>query len=537
MGEVLPRIAACLLCTTLFCLLSFKMLGAMQQSGYKNGTFLRWLGRKENMQFNRLSVLALCLVLASAITALCFSYLGVTGALYVSAIPFLTLLVFAYAADGKFALKVETKRTGRLCRLFAAYFLLVACVSYALIAFLRFLAVWNGSEVYGLIAYVPFGVMPMLLPFLLCAANAVEGVFERARNAKFVKRAGQVLDETQIIRVGVVGSYGKTTVKNILKTVLSEKYTVVETPESYNTPIGVAKTVFSEAFNGKQVFIAELGARKAGDIYQLCELVKPDFAVFTGVCEQHLHTFGNIENVFAEKSEVIASGAFVICNEQLKTRVKNAFSEEHINETVLFAGRSQVEELQLLPTETKFTLRLGEEKIEVCTKLLGNAAAENIALAATLAYEALGLSAEEIARGIAKVQPVPHRLQLLENGGVYILDDGYNCNPRGAKEAVAALARFTGRKCIVTPGIVECGVLEERLNGELGKEIAEADLTKVILVGDTLVGAVKTGYINAGGDGERLTVVKTLAQAQEVLAEWLAAGDCVLFLNDLPDVY
>lgn len=537
MGEVFQRIAASLLCATLFCLMTVKSLGVMQQGGYKNGAFFRWLEKKENIFFNRLCVLALCLALASAITALCFSFLGGKIALLISALPFVCLL-FAYLySDRKRALKVAIKKTGRFQRLFVCYFFFVLCLSYLFIAVLGFLATWNGSAFYGLIAYVPFALLVPCLPFILCLANACTGVFENVRNRKFVKRAGQVLDEKKIVRVGIVGSYGKTSVKNILKTILSEKYAVVATPESYNTPIGIAKTVGLPEFENAQIFIAEMGARKAGDIAELCGLIKPDFAIFTGVCEQHIQTFGSIENVFLEKSEIIKSGAFVVCGEGLKARVEEAFEREYIDEAVAFMGKAQVEDLQLLPTKTTFVLRLGEEKIGVSTRLLGRMAVENIALACCLAYECLGLSAEEISRGIEKIQPVPHRLELIESGGAYILDDGYNCNAVGAREALDALARFTGKKCVVTPGIVECGVLEEEINGELGKQIAKAGLDKVVLVGETLVGAVKAGYIQAGGDTEKLAVVKTLDEAKAELAGWLGAGDCVLFLNDLPDIF
>lgn len=537
MGEVLERIAASLLCATLFCLMTVKMLGAMQQAGYKNGAFLRWLEKRENMLFNRLCVLALCLALSSAITALCFSFLGLKLALLVSALPFVFLLLAYLYSDRKRALKVAIVKTGRLVRLLICYFFFVLCFSYLFIALLAFLALWNGSSLYGLIAYVPFALIVPILPFILCLANAFMGVFENARNKKFVKRAGQVLDEKKIVRIGIVGSYGKTSVKNILQTILSEKYKVVATPLSYNTPIGIAKTVALPEFESAEILIAEMGARKTGDIAELCKIVKPDFAIFTGVCEQHIQTFGSVENVFAEKSEIIKSGAFVVCGENLKARVEEAFEKEYIDEAVAFAGSSQVEDLQFLPTQTKFVLRLGEEKIDVSTRLLGRAAVENIALACVLAYECLGLSVGEIARGVEKIEPVPHRLQLIESGGAYILDDGYNCNLVGAKEALNALGRFTGGKCVVTPGIVECGVLEEEINGELGKEIAEAGLDKVVLVGETLVGAVKAGYVQTGGDMEKLVVVKTLDEAKTELAGWLGAGDCVLFLNDLPDVF
>ena len=533
MGEVLQRIAACVLCTTLFCFASLKTVGALQQGGYDNKTFWAWLKRKGNMQFNRLCVFALCLALASAVTALCFSFLGVKNALLVSGLVFVLLSVGYCVAEQKYALKVPLKRTGRAVRLFAVYYLFVAVFSYLLIAILKFLAVLNGSDLYGLIAYVPFAITPICLPFLLCFANLVEGAFEKMRNKKFVERAGQVLDETQITRVAVVGSFGKTSVKNILKTILSEKFSVVETPASYNTPIGVAKTVFSPAFSGKQVLIAEMGARKAGDIAELCKMVKPDYALFTGVCEQHISTFGSEENAFKEKSEILKCGAFVVCGEGLRIRVEAAFGHP---ENVAFADFAAVKDIHYYATETEFSLLLGVETVKVKTPLLGCAGAENILLAATLAYK-MGLTAMEIEQGIAKIAPIEHRLQLFESGGIYILDDGYNCNPRGAKEALVALSRFAGRKCVVTPGIVECGVLEEKINGELGAEIARVAPDTVILVGETLVGAVKKGYLDAGGSEKNLFSAATLDGAKSILAERIGAGDAALFLNDLPDVY
>jgi UDP-N-acetylmuramoyl-tripeptide--D-alanyl-D-alanine ligase len=185
---------------------------------------------------------------------------------------------------------------------------------------------------------------------------------------------------------------------------------------------------------------------------------------------------------------------------------------------------------------TAFTMKVYGENIEFKTALLGRMAAENIRLAVMLCVE-LGMTAEEIMRGIEKLQPVPHRLQLTHNNGVYILDDGYNCNPKGAEEALKALARFAGRKCLVTPGIVECGVLEEKINGELGEKIASFHFEKTILVGNTLVACVKKGFENAGGDMETLTVVESLDKAQTILKGYLQEGDAVLFLNDLPDVY
>ncbi len=535
MIDFVEKIVASLVVSCLFCLCTVKTVGVMQQCGYKNAGFWRWLKRSDNLLFNRLSVLALCLALSTAVTSLCFSFLGESWAVLLSALPFLGLLLVFWRVDNKYALKLPAIHTGRWCRLFGAYLFFTALFSYIFIALLGFLKVLNGSTLYALVAYVPFAATPLLLPVNLCIANGAASLFENARNRRFVKRAGQVLDESKIRRVAVVGSYGKTSVKNILKTLLSERFAVVETPASYNTPMGIAKTVLGGEMEGKEIFIAEMGARKEGDIAELCALVKPDYAIFTGVCEQHIATFGTLDGVFLEKSEILRCGAKkVVCGEGLRERVLAARTEG-VDERILFAGGAQIKNLRLSTKNTAFTLCLDEE-IEVETALLGRSAAENIALAATLC-RALGMTAAELAAGLSKLQPVEHRLQLLENGGVYILDDGYNCNAEGAKVALEVLSLAEGRKCVVTPGIVEGGVLEEELNGGLGKLLAEYAFDRVILVGDTLVGAVKEGYKQGDGDMKRLSVVPTLLGAQALLRDFLAAGDTVLFLNDLPDAY
>ena len=530
MNDIVVRLIASAVTAWLFCFSTRKLLGAMQQSGYKYGVFRRWLFRKDNLYYNRLAVFALCLGLSTAIFALCFFFLGVRAARVCSAIPFFALFFLFQWVDGQFALKVSIKKTGRVNRLFVAYLLTVWAVCFGVLTLLFYLAKWNGSDIYAAVAYVPFAIMPLLLPAILCIVNFCTGIFENARNKRFVKTAKKMLDRADMIRIGVVGSYGNTSVKNILATVLAEKYEVLATPESFNTPMGIAKTVRSLDFDGKQVLIAEMGARKRGDIAELCDMVKPDYAVFTGVCEQHILTFQTVENVWLEKSEILRCNAKkVVCGESLKDKVEDG-------EGVIIASKAYVQDLCMEATETSFTLVLDGERVAVKTCLLGGSAVENILLAALLCKE-MGMTAAEIERGLAKVEPVPHRLQLIRSGKAYILDDGYNCNPLGAREAISALMRFQGERCIVTPGIVECGVLEEKINGELGEYIAKAAPEKVILVGETLISCVKEGYKNGGGDMSRLVCVESLDGAKLVLAEWMQEGNAVLYLNDLPDVY
>ncbi len=539
MGDVLSRIAACIACTCFFFLGTLKSLGAFQQCGYAGGRFVRWLRRKDNLYYNRLALWSGLSLLSTALVALVFSFAGTKAALLLSAVPFFFFCILFCIADRKYAFKVPLAITGRVRRLSAVYILLIACVSYIVIALLAFFGQLAENGLYQIFQFVPFTLMPLLLPWLLVVAGAIDGLYENPRNRRFVKKAGQVLNETQILRVAVVGSYGKTSVKNILQSILSARFSVIATPASYNTPVGIAKTVTSPEFAGKQVLIAEMGARRAGDIAELCDLVKPGYAAFTGVCAQHIETFGSEENVLKAKCEILKGTARkVVCGGALKEKIQSlpveTVSPADLEKCVFADFGNLSEGLELRADSTSFFLSLPDGRVFVQTCLLGRHSAENIALAALLASE-MGLTAAEIEEGIARISPIPHRLQLIESGGVHILDDSYNSNPEGAAEAVEALLRFSGRKIVVTPGLVETGILDEALGRQLGARLAGLDL--VILVGDTQVGAVKAGYLDAGGAEENLIVCPTLDGAKDLLSGALQKGDAVLFLNDLPDAW
>ena len=181
-----------------------------------------------------------------------------------------------------------------------------------------------------------------------------------------------------------------------------------------------------------------------------------------------------------------------------------------------------------------FTLGINGEKVNAHTKLLGEHSAYNIALAAQVA-SLLGMKTADIAAAIPQIDYIEHRLQLIKSGGINVLDDGYNSNVRGAAAAISALKKFGGKKIVVTPGLVELGVLEKSENYALGGELVGLDF--VILVGERLVEPVKQGYLEKGGDPEKLKVVLGLEAAKAELQKVIGQGDAVLFLNDLPDAY
>ena len=516
----------------LFGLCVFNALGALQQSGYAAKRYAHWLGRKGNMTRSRFTLLAFLIALSMLVLGIAFSFAGKwAGYVPLVSIP---LFVSLYCVAERRALKVPLRGTARAKRVYALNLLVLAVLAFALIVGANALAYFTEVALISHLRYLPLALLPLLQPWLLVVANALEKPFSSARNKKYLKKAARILHEAKCVKIAITGSFAKTGVKSYLAQILSARYKVIATPESFNTPLGIARSV--EKGLDCDFFIAEMGARHAGDVAELCELVQPDHCILTGICPQHLETFGSEEAIVAAKSEIFAgtkAGGFAVYGD-IGTEKAVPYIKNLVKVPVGEHGECGALDVKCTAKGTSFKLALGIRQVECSCKLLGAHSAYNVALAAAMAYK-LGMSAEEIAQAVSRLECVPHRLQPILSGGVTVLDDAYNANIRGAAEAVSVLRLFEGRKIVVTPGIVELGVLEEKENFAFGEKLTGLDL--VLLVGDTLVGAVKNGYLKAGGDAEKLCVVPTLEDAKKKLSSYLQAGDTVLFLNDLPDVY
>ncbi len=513
------------LSSVLFVLCTSSALGILQQEKYSGRGLLKWLFRRTNMLLKRLGLFALCEALLLVLFNLCFVFLRPAYANLISAIPFFGIGILYLVSGRKFALKVPIHRTARLIRLSICYFILSAAFCFGLGVGLAAAADAIGMNIVSHLRFTPFALMPVLMPLILVLSNFVMKTYELPRNAVFIRRAKKALSSSDCIKIGITGSCGKTSVKHMAAAILSEKYSVISTPASYNTPIGIALTVKQNGV-GADVFLAEMGARHVGDIAELCDIVAPDYGVVTAVLPQHLESFQSIENIRSEKG---------ILAKRTKRCIVGETAKELQQEGDLVEGEDDAaEEIVCSEEGGSFTLRLSGDTMTVKTPLMGRHAAQDIALAAALC-SLVGMTNEEILRGIEKIRPIPHRLELIRANGKYILDDSYNSNVAGARDAVETLRLFQGKKIIVTPGLVELGMLEEKENRELGELLVGLD--RVILVGETQVLSVRAGYLEGGGDESKLTLVPTLEKAKEVLAKESGEGDAVLFLNDLPDIY
>ncbi len=498
------------------------LFGILQQENYAGGDAVGWYVKKGNMLRCRYWLLALCLVLVTAFLGLSFSFLGIYAEIIEAAGYAGVCALFLYAF--RKALKVPVKATYRLIRLFICTYLLIFAALFGCGIGLFCLSEAIGKPWAEALRMAPAGLFPVLLVFFAAAANCIMKVYEIPRARHFIKRAKKTLEKSTCVKVGITGSFAKTSVKTYAARMLSAKFNVKATPASYNTPIGIAKFVNEEGLDC-DIFLAEMGARHVGDIRELCDMVKPSVGVVTGVCAQHLETFRSFENIVREKGELARAAEKAVLGETAASMRGDAFTE----------GRDfRAENIEICCDKTKFTLVIGENRAAVETNLLGRHAAGDVAIAAALCYT-LGMDFGEITASIPLLTPVRHRLERSVSGGVIILDDSYNSNPAGAKNAVEVLKLSAGRKIVVTPGLVELGELDREANEALGKELAGLDT--VILVGETRVLAVRNGYKAGGGSEENLKIVPTLAEAQSLLGGLLRAGDTVLFLNDLPDKY
>ncbi len=394
----------------------------------------------------------------------------------------------------------------------------------------------------GYYRYAIYFVFPLIFPLIFIGTMFIVNVFEAINNFRYEKKTAKILAErSDLLKIAVTGSYGKTSVKNYLTSMLSADYRVLATPESFNTPMGISKTV-AALDASHEVFIAEMGARRVGDIKKLMKIVRPKCAVLTGIGTQHLQTFKTRERIIQEKLRVLTMlpmDGFAVVTDRLSEDAETMLYDADIQCAPIFAGlcpKSEVyaSEIAVCEDGSVFNLHINGEVYVARTKLLGEHNVSNIALAAAAAY-GLNVKAETIISKIAALSPVPHRLQLICSNGIKIIDDTFNSNPEGARCALAVLRFMGGRHIVVTPGLVELGEAQNEENYKLGVEISSiADI--VMLIGEKQTLALKRG-LKEGGFAGKLNVYGTLEEAQSAFKDVLHVGDTLLLLNDLPDIY
>jgi len=365
---------------------------------------------------------------------------------------------------------------------------------------------------------------------------------ELAVKQHYLNDAKSILKKhTGLVIIGITGSYGKTSTKNVMQSILSEQFNTLMTPASYNTPMGITRTVREYLKPIHQVFVCEMGADKVGDITELVNFVHPSIGVVTSIGPQHLGTFGSQENITREKMQMIEMlpkdglGILNYDNELIRSwKVQNpvrcvTYGIDHSDVDY------HAESLSYGANGSSFVLVHGDERIPFQTRLLGKLNILNI-LSAIAAARYLNVSWPVIQRAVKEMKQVEHRLEQKRINGFSFIDDAFNANPSGARMALEVLSGMPGRRWIVTPGMIDLGERQAEINSAFGGEIkGRAD--EVILVGSTQTKPIHEGLAAAGFDMEQVHVMDTVREAFAYLYQHASREDTILLENDLPDAF
>ncbi|MCL2884229.1 MAG: UDP-N-acetylmuramoyl-tripeptide--D-alanyl-D-alanine ligase [Oscillospiraceae bacterium] len=384
----------------------------------------------------------------------------------------------------------------------------------------------------------PWGLLLLLVPWAFVSAAALLcAPVEALLRAGYTAGAKRRLDSVRPTVIGVTGSFGKTSVKNFLHTLLSIKYNTLMTPESYNTPMGVVRTVREQLRDTHEMFIVEMGARQTGDIAALCKLTNPRYGVLTAIGEQHLETFHTLDNIVRTKFELIdalpADGIAFLNTDNARIAARPVFNVRAVTYGTGENAHYRAADIAADLTGCAFTVTAPDgEHARFVTPLLGAHNIVNLTGCVAVAHE-LGIPFADMAFPVRHLKPVPHRLQLLPGG---FIDDAYNANPAGFRTALDVLASFDATRVLVTPGMVELGGRQEALNRELGAYAAPR-CDWAVLVGERQAPPLREGLLEAGFDKDHLYVAQHLQDALAFIKTIDPARRIVLLENDLPDNY
>ena len=477
------------------------------------------------------------------------------GIQLVAAIAICPILIGLIIANIPRKAKKKFVVTDRVKRLFVTYVVLALIMVLVPYVVVRYLAGSGDYSRTNAMIFALFGMVVYcgLVPFITALANLINKPIEKRISKWYIDDAKRILNEHEGLRIiGITGSYGKTSVKYYLTTLLSEGFRVLMTPESYNTPMGIVRTIREHMQPTHEIFVCEMGARHLHDIKEITDIVHPDDGIVTSIGPQHLETFHSMENIISTKYELLDAVDEKEKAEGGKQEGKHLkfvnYDNEVIRENMKYSdaityGMSEdcdyrATNVKVTGGGTTFTVTSPQgESAEFNTRLVGEHNVQNI-LGAIACANSLGISMTKLKMAVRRLQSVPHRLELTKHGNVSILDDAYNANPNGAKVALKTLSLFEDCvKILVTPGMVELGDKSKEYNTAFGAQAAEV-CDYMILVGSVNSADIKKGAVDAGFDPERIFIKNTFTEASTLMYELDAGREKVILLeNDLPDNY
>jgi UDP-N-acetylmuramoyl-tripeptide--D-alanyl-D-alanine ligase len=517
---------------------SLRYLQFFQQEEYNSGRFLNWWLEKRAFDTRGSLVAAIAGAAGLATASLSLLAQGL-----VAGIGAIVLDAIAWTEDDPRKVgKIKLNMTDRLTAI------------YRLSIFLYVLGVFG---LLGAVSALGLGSAPILwllsltliqsTPFWIMLANALLWPQERQKQQAFIDEAKEILAEYNPYVIGITGSYGKTSTKAILGSLLEAIEPTFWTPGSINTELGITRQIREQLKTQQRLAIIEMGAYQIGSIAKLCRLTPPAAGLVTAVGVMHLERFGGADNIYKAKCELpqaLPADGLLVCNGD-NPGARQMAGEHPKATTILYGLEPELGHLDCWMSDivatmegTTFNLHWQDQVYPGFTKLLGVPMLSNLVGAFAMTC-ALGKDPNYVIAAIRSIEPANNRLNLRKNGDGFILDDSYNSNPIGFASALEVLQTLAGgRKILMTPGMVELGDIQAAENRQVALKAAEVcDL--VVLVGDTNKSALLEG-LTAGGLAKNQILEfdnRDKALAHLMSADFKQPQDLILIENDLPDLY
>lgn len=503
------------------CVYTKNALHMFQQNHYELYRYSKWLFNKNNLKFSYVFIYFILVILTSIIFDTFYSTL----------LCLLLTLLFAIYVIYKESKKEYIKPlvyTARVKRQIVVMSILLIAMT---LAYTTIFPIWL-SAIFAV--YLPY-----LLIFLM---GVITEPIENLIKKHYENKAKKILyNMPNLTTIGITGSYGKTSTKNIVTGVIGETYYTLMTPASYNTPMGITKTIRELMKPIHEAFVCEISATKVGQVSYLMNFVKPKYGIVTSIGPQHLLTFKSLENIINEKMQMIEMlphdgvGIINIDNEYINNyEIKNDVKVVTVgikNNNADYLAKN----IKYGKDGSSFTVEINGKDYKFKTCLLGEHNITNLLTAIALAVE-MNIEPKDIVKNVKAVKQVEHRLQVKEINGYTFIDDAFNSNPVGSKMSLDVLNMMPGKRVIVTPGLIDLGEKENDYNYEFGSYmINKTDF--VILVGEKQTEYIKRGLLDSGFTNNKIIVMKSAKEAIDYVYKNFTSKDTILLENDLPDAF
>lgn len=342
--------------------------------------------------------------------------------------------------------------------------------------------------------------------------------------------AEEYLEELRIPVVGITGSVGKTSTKEMIAAILSQGYKVLKTDKNFNNELGLPLTVFNIR-SSHEIAVLEMGINHFGEMHRLARIAKPDTCVITNIGQCHLEFLGDRDGVYRAKTEIFdflrPDGHIVLNGDDDKLDKTGAVKGI---EPVFFGLGAEYDIYadQIEPKGLKgisCRIHAGADSIDVTIPIPGTHMVYN-ALAGTAVGRIYGLTMEEIKRGIESLQPLSGRFHIIETDRYTIVDDCYNANPGSMKASLEVLGSALGRRVAILGDMGELGEQKEELHREVGAFAAGQNLDLVLCAGP--LSREMAAAVNAAGGKVRAVHFETRDELISQLPEYIKQGDTIL---------